>query len=103
MESSIETKRKEERVLSEHLVNLGNMKGVTRNISASGMYFEIDASCVPGRQISFTVEFDSLGGSLLLKCNGEVVRIEPRDGKVGVAVKIIKSVMVPASQAGSLA
>lgn len=103
MGTSTKSKRKEDRIPSEHLVNLGNGIGTTRNISASGMYFEIDASCVPGRQIDFTVEFDSPGGSLLLKCSGEVIRIEPHDGKIGVAVKILKSVMVAASNAESRA
>ena len=97
MNSSLKTKRKEERIPSENPVNLGNAKGLTRDISASGMYFETDASCALGNRINFTVEFDSPGGKLVLKCDGKIVRIEPRDGKIGVAVKIIKSVIVPGS------
>lgn len=103
MGTSTKSKRKEDRIPSEHLVSFGNEIGTTRNISASGMYFEIGASSVPGRQIDFTVEFDSPGGSLLLKCSGEVIRIEPHNGKIGVAVKILKSVMVAVSNAESRA
>ena len=97
MGSSAEAKIREERIPCEHPVNLGNAKGVTRNISATGMYFENGASYAPGNRINFTVEFDSPGGKLLLKCDGQIVRVEPHDGEVGVAVKIIKSVMVPSS------
>ena len=98
MSSSLKTKRKEERIPSEFPVNLGNAEGLTRNISASGVYFETDASYLLGNQINFMVEFDSLGGKLILKCEGEIIRIDPQeDGKIGVAVKIIESVMMPGS------
>lgn len=50
---------------------------------------------IPGNQINFTVELDSLGGKLLLMCEGPVTRIELRYGLVGVAVKILKSVIMP--------
>lgn len=50
---------------------------------------------MPGNLISFTLEFESPGGTLLLKCDGKVIRIEPRDGEVGVAVRILKSAMMP--------
>jgi len=88
-------RRKEDRINCEHPVNLGDTKGITRNISASGVYFVTNSFYMPGNLISFTVEFDSPGGKLLLKCDGQVIRIEPRDGEVGVAVKILKSVMMP--------
>ena len=87
--------RKEERITCAYPVDLGDMKGVTRDISASGMYFETGASYAPGNRINLTVEFDSPGGKLRLKCDAEIARIEPRDGEVGVAVRLIESVMVP--------
>lgn len=95
MSSSVETKRTEERIACTHPVDLGNTKGVTRDISASGIYFETNASYAPGNRINFTVEFDSPAGKLMLKCDGEIIRVEPRGGEVGVAVKIIESVLAP--------
>ena len=92
-----EKRRGERRVLTALSVNLGNAKGVTRDVSASGIFFETDASYGLGNLISFTVEFDAPGGKLLLRCRGDIVRIEPRGTQVGVAVKIIESTMELAS------
>ena len=44
---------------------------------------------------SFTVELDTPGGKMRLKRQGEIVRIEPRDKRVGVAVKITESTLEP--------
>ena len=46
-----------------------------------------------GEHIDFVFEFDSPGGNWLFKCDGEIVRIEDRNGKVGLAVKVHDSVM----------
>ena len=90
-------KRAGERVLAALSVRLGGATGVTRDVSASGIFFETDASYGLGNLISFTVEFDAPGGKMLLKCRGDIVRIEPRGTQVGVAVKIIESTMELAS------
>lgn len=86
-------KRREERVCAALPVNLGTACGITCDISASGIFFETNSSLTPGSPINFTVEFDGPGGKMELKCSGEIVRTEPRDTRVGVAVKIIESAM----------
>ncbi len=88
-------RRKEGWINCEHPVSLEDTKGTTRNISASGVYFVTHSFYMPGNLISFTLEFESPWGILLLKCDGQVIRIEPRDGEVGVAVRILKSAMMP--------
>jgi hypothetical protein len=85
--------RKEDRVPVSLPVNLGNADCITRDVSASGVFLESNGSFVAGERIDFAIEFDSPGGKLILKCNGEIVRVEDRNGKVGVAVKIVDSVM----------
>lgn len=72
-------------------VRLGMATGMTRDVSASGIFFETEASDSLGDMISFTVEFDTPGGKRMLRCQGDVVRIEPRNTGVGVAVKITES------------
>ena len=67
---------------------------MTRDVSASGIFFETDAADAVGDMVSLTVEFDTLRGKRMLSCQGDVVRIEPRDARVGVAVRIIESTMV---------
>ena len=70
---------------------------MTRDVSASGIFFEIDATYALGSSIRFTVKLDTPGGPVNLKCEGEIVRIEPRGPKVGVAVKITESAMEAAA------
>lgn len=93
--------RDNERVPAMATVEFGNelwpRKGVTRDISASGMFIETDANHPIESLISFSVELDTPQGKMLLKCRGEVVRIEPRHRKVGIAVKITESTMVMGS------
>lgn len=88
-------KRREERVSTALPIDLGTATGVTRDVSASGVFFETDATYALGNEISFAVELDTPGGRMVLRCKGEIVRIEPRDARVGVAVKIVESTLDP--------
>ena len=45
--------------------------------------------------MDLTVELDTPGGKMLLKCHGNVARIEPRGKRVGVAVKMTEMAMEP--------
>ena len=97
--ASVSAKRtREERVPTTRPVHLVQGTGITRDVSASGVYFETDASYRPGREISFSIELDGPQGKMLLKCQGQIVRVEQRDGKVGVAAKIIESRLEPVKQ-----
>lgn len=77
-------------------VDLGTATGITRDVSASGIFFETDASFTPGSAIDFAMEFDTPGGKMILKCHGSIVRTEVHDSRLGVAVKITESTMEPA-------
>ena len=95
--------RKEKRLLAAYSVRLGGAGGITRDISPSGMYIEADVSdapYAPGNRINPTIRLNGPRGKLMLMCDGEIVRIEYRDGEVGVAVKIIKAVMAPGCASG---
>lgn len=87
--------RREERIITALPVDLGTATGITRDVSASGVFFETDATYALGSEISFAVELDTPGGRMMLRCEGEIVRIEPRDARVGVAVKIVESTIEP--------
>jgi len=39
------------------------------------------------------VQLDTPGGMINLVCQGEVVRLEKRDGKLGIAAKIISQTL----------
>lgn len=68
--------------------------GLTRDVSATGVFFEIEAvdPAYPlGSDISLTVELEAPTGKMLLKCRGSIVRTESRNSKIGIAVKISDS------------
>ncbi|HUF21846.1 MAG TPA: PilZ domain-containing protein [Burkholderiales bacterium] len=85
--------RKEERIVTSVPVDLGGSSGITRDVSASGIFFETDAAFAPGSTVRFKVELDTPSGKMKLRCCGSIVRVEHRNGKVGVAVHITESVM----------
>ena len=78
------------RLRSQLPVVLNGKKGLTQDISATGCYFEIDADQKIGSTIEFSIEVDTPGGRLQILCSGEVVRLESKGGKLGVAAKINK-------------
>lgn len=81
--------QREKRVQAALDVDLENGKGVTRDVSTSGIYFETEVPLAEGSPVSFTLNFnDSPGGPLRLKCEAIIVRVEKRDGKIGVAASI---------------
>jgi len=85
-------KRREERILITRLARVGRRTGIVRNISTSGAFFETDVEYVQGSEIILAIE---LGGpaekKLILRCRGTVMRMEHRDGIVGIGVKIVAS------------
>ena len=86
------TRRREERVSVARPVRLDRGTGVTKNISASGVFFETDVDFTAGSKISFAIEIDGpQGKKLILKCQGEIVRVQREGSKVGVAASITAS------------
>lgn len=70
--------------------------GWTRDVSASGVYFETDASLTPGAPIKFSLLLEHVYPTPLhLACKGEIVRVERREGTVGVAAAITAYRLLP--------
>lgn len=87
-------KRIGQRIRTALPVILKNAQGITRDVSASGVFFwTSESTCAPGEPISFSVEFKRPKGRMKLKCQGDVVRTELRNGEMGVAVKITESAL----------
>lgn len=52
------------------------MTGVTRNIGASGVFFETNVGYGVGSKISFVIELEGLRGERpMLRCQGAIVRL----------------------------
>jgi len=86
-------KRREERVAVALPIFLADATGITRDVSASGIFFEINTRFAVGDPVNFTVEFDAPDGKRLLRCEGNIVRTEQRDDRTGVAIQVIESSM----------
>jgi hypothetical protein len=86
-------RRSDERITTSFPVTVNGSAGKTRDISASGIFFEVDENTELGSKINFSVQLDTPGGLLRLVCEGEVIRLEKRDGKLGVAAKILSQEM----------
>jgi hypothetical protein len=83
--------RTEERVRAALRVSLGDTTGITRDVSASGLYFETDGWFAPGQPITLAVDIDTAGGKIALWCQGLVLRVDERGAQRGVAVRIVGS------------
>ncbi|MGH8712104.1 MAG: PilZ domain-containing protein [Burkholderiales bacterium] len=88
-------RRHEERVLVNLPVTLEHVKGVTRNVSGSGVYLEFSSkqtNLIPGKAISFSLKLDDARKGALrvnkVSAQGEILRVEQYAEKIGVATAI---------------
>ena len=90
-------KRVERRIsvaLPVSLDEVGGFAAVTRDVSASGLFLETDAELVPGSVVRLIVELDTPAGSRILKCHGNVVRVERLENRLGFGVKLSESTLL---------
>jgi hypothetical protein len=80
--------RQSDRFDSELPVDLGGVPGLTRNISATGVYFETVSTQEPGARVQFTVMLTVHGEQIRMLCDGEVIRVDHKDDTLGIAVKL---------------
>jgi hypothetical protein len=74
--------------------------GETRDVSFRGLYFTIEASVETGSSIEFVLTLPqqiTLAGDVHIRCYGRVLRVEPRNGRRGVAAQIDRYEFLPAS------
>lgn len=95
--ASSPTRKRAERFQTKLPLSIGNTKGSIQNISATGAYFEMDDDHSLGSNVSFVIDLETPGGKMQVQCQGEIVRVQPKNGKLGVAVKIVSSNLVSAS------
>ncbi len=80
-----------DRFASELPLEIDGASGLTRNVSATGVYFETTADQAPGSRVHFVVEVTVKGERLKMVCAGDVVRVERKLDTVGIAVKLSSS------------
>jgi c-di-GMP-binding flagellar brake protein YcgR len=64
-----------------------NLRGTTRDISASGMYLEIRGDHELGGTVMFEMDIEE--ANMRFTSEGRIVRVEHRDGCTGIAVKLL--------------
>ncbi len=86
-------KRKAPRYRGKFPVEFKQGRGVTRDFSAVGVFFETDHSFSLGEIIEFifAIDHSDLGCSFRIRLRGCVLRVEPNEGKTGIAVAIHSS------------
>jgi len=71
-------------------VELKDGKGITRDFSSTGIFFETERSFTQGQPIDFTIVLENVDPErpVRVKCRGKIARIEETGPKIGVAVAI---------------
>jgi len=82
--------RRESRYRGKLAVELESGRGITRDFSVSGVFFETDRSFSPGQPIEFTLALEHIDPErpVRLKCRGKIIRVEEGGKKIGVAATI---------------
>ncbi|MFO7665280.1 MAG: PilZ domain-containing protein [Desulfobacterales bacterium] len=71
-------------------VELKKGKGITRDFSSTGIFFETDKSFTPGQSIDFTIVLENVDPErpVRVNCRGKIARVEDNGKNIGVAVAI---------------
>jgi PilZ domain len=90
-------RRRAPRFQVELIVELDHGTGLTRDVSVYGIFFVTRQRFSPGDPIECTLVFKDLDPDhpVRLHCLGQVVRVEPDDGNIGVAVAVTAYRMAP--------
>ena len=73
-------------------------QGQTRDVSFRGLYFLIEADFAPGSPIEFILTLPreiTMAGDVHIRCFAEIVRVEPHEGRRGVAARIDRYEFLP--------
>jgi hypothetical protein len=75
-------------------------QGETRDVSFRGLYFTIEAAIETGNSIEFVLTLPqqiTLAGDVHIRCYARVLRVEPYNGRRGVAAQIDRYEFLPAN------
>ena len=75
-------------------------QGQTRDVSFRGLYFLIDADFESGSSIEFVLTLPreiTMAGDVHIRCYAQIIRVEPHNGRRGIAARIDRYEFLPAS------
>ena len=70
------------------VMEFGGESGVTRDVSLSGVFLEMDVAYAVGSTVHFIIEHLTAAGMMSMESTGTVIRVEKLGNKFGVAVKL---------------
>jgi hypothetical protein len=79
---------------------INERSGETRDVSFRGLYFLIEAALEAGSSIEFVLTLPqqiTLAGDVHIRCYARVLRVEPHNGRRGVAARIERYEFLPAA------
>ncbi len=81
--------RRQERITTVLPVDAGIAKGLTRDVSPKGIYFETDDMTFnAGADINIDIELATPSGNMIMHCEGVLVRVEAIGNGTGIAIKV---------------
>lgn len=104
MENSVERRgsRRYTMTLPLSIRQLGStateVEGETRDVSFRGLYFTLETGVKAGSQIEFVLTLPkkiTLATDVHIRCTGLVLRVEPNNGRTGVAAQIERYEFLP--------
>ena len=75
-------------------------QGQTRDVSFRGLYFLIDADFEAGSSIELVLTLPreiTMAGDVHIRCFAQIIRVEPHNGRKGVAARIERYEFLPAT------
>ena len=78
-----------ERIESNIPLQINGMSSIAKDISATGIFFELDETHEIGSKIQFQLDISTPGGPLVVLCEAQVTRVVKKDGQFGIGAKIL--------------
>jgi hypothetical protein len=80
------------------------LQGQTRDVSFRGLYFLIDAEYEAGRSLELILTLPreiTMAGDVHIRCFAHIIRVEPHNGRRGIAARIDRYEFLPTASAAS--
>lgn len=90
--------RSADRFDTDLAVDVEGLVARTRNISATGVYFETDVELPIGSLVNLNVQFTQGGQKHWLSCEGKVVRVIHEEGHHVVAARLLTPFFAPVEE-----
>ncbi|QWE11736.1 PilZ domain-containing protein [Polynucleobacter sp. AP-Titi-500A-B4] len=78
-----------ERIESNIPLQINGLVTSAKDISATGIFFELDETHEVGSKIQFQLDIRTPGGPLVVICEAQVTRVVKKNGQFGIGAKIL--------------